>query len=851
MNVAGSKPPPSLTLVSVILKNPPKKDTREYLPTFYGRYIWPHRNYSRFALMAGLEKTADKTGDMTQALRNLSEMTELSLSLDGGLGWINGPDISDRAQIFSQKSKVFGVQNSVLDRAALGRLWRWGKVSGNIKPVLSKLIEDRSIDQLALAKYVELLSDAEVLHEQALEFIGRYMRSNPVGHLKRLLKAGRSGQSSQQILDEHVQKTLCNAGIIAHDERSTATKSYGIEDLLRRKKMVFSSGKPHIQELGQSSSCSSRFWNEIKKKPCPMIIYSAALRAIKAGNCSLASHITSGSNEPYIPDRHDPFSGVYTSGGPSMDIMDAMDAMDESPNDSSSEVDNRAIGDVVQKMLDNQATRGEIEEDWSNVLASNLTEDGVDSSGLEGPPMIFHGININNLPDASTNVGHELVKMTSTAALQPRSLTTPQTEWLLETEWAQRAFLSSYILAAVDNSATFKNVTTLTFSKLSSRYLTLLDRPDLWEALQNLHTVTLMVSPDWRDVKQQHPGLVEATPLAPSLAVDPFFNVLQHHVSPRDTIKTLVIGYIGGGEHATGMFARNQHVLPAPIINSSKFPRFLELPHVCHLTFINCWFAPGVLSTFMDSMKKKELRTIKFSSVSLVLTDYTGSTTPQTAVNAAAQAQPMQKNVVSAGMGFGVPSPSPRGVAAPGAIATNAIATGTEFGWLNSHVRKGTWGSFIDEFTPASNLAVLRFAQKTPEDGFPPPERDLSSVVRLEFDSCGYVLLPHQYEDIVSVPGRTYDEPKAAYLLSRRNGLFRVMMTSDDAFLGCIYPRILGDEVDVLTNAFHMRLGWGRDPKRFLNREDGQPEGGTGRFSGIIQGNTEQQRLWDSLSMYD
>ena len=789
--------------------------------------------------MAGLEKTADKTGDMTQALGNLASVTELSLSLDGGLGWINGPDISDRAHIFSQKSRVFGVQNSMLDRTALGRLWRWGKVSGSMKPVLSNLIEDRSIDQLALAKYVELLSVGEVLHEQALEFIGRYMRSNPVGHLKRLFKARHPGQTNQQILDEHVQKTLCGAGVIADDDPSTATKSCGIEDLLRRKKMFFSNGKPHIQELGQSSNCKSRFWHEIKKMPCPMIIYSAALRAIRAGSCALVSRTINGSNEPYLPDRHDPISGVYI---PADELTDAMDVTDGSLHDSSSEVDNRAIGGTVQKMLGDQASCRETEEDWSSVLASNLTEDGVDSSGLEAPPMIFHGININNLPDSMADAAHEPVKMCSSAALKPRFLTTPQTEWLLETEWAQRAFLSSYILAVVDNRVTFINVTILNFSKLSSRYLTLLDRPDLWEALQNLHTVTLMVSPDWRDVKQQHPGLVETTPVAPSLAVDPFLNVLRQHVSSRKTIKTLIVGYIGGGEHATGMFARNQHVLPAPIIDSSKSPKVLELPHVCHLTFINCWFAPSVLNAFMGNMKE-ELRTIKFSSASLVVTDSADAATSQTAFTFTSQAQPTWKNVVSAGMGFGVPRPRPGGLPVPAIIAGTVTDTGTQFGWLKFRVRQGTWGSVIDKLTPAANLAELRFAHKTAEDGSPPPERNSSSLMRLEFDSCGYVLLPHQYERVLSVPGRTYIEPKAAHLNNRRSGLAHVMMTSDDAFLGYIHPRILSDEVDVLTTAFHMQLGWGMNPKRFLNREDGQPEGGTGRFSGIIQGDTEQQRL--------
>ena len=788
--------------------------------------------------MAGLEKTADKTGDMTQALSYLSNMTELSLSLDGGLGWINGPDISDRAQIFSHKSKVYGVQNSVLDRAALGRLWRWGKISGSIKPLLSKLIEDKSIDQLSLAKYVELLSETEVLHDQALEFIGRYMKGNPVGHLKRLLKVGRSGRSVQQLINDHVRTVLCNEGIVTQTDYTTVTSLHGIEDLLRRKKTE-TRGNPCPQGLGASPNCDSRFWEKVRKRPSPMILRSDALRAIKAGGCRLASHLVNGGPEPYaFPDRNNPLQDVSTSGD---QLMDAMDVSDEYPQEFSSEVDNKAVGRVVQTVLRDQAMRGEIEDDWSNVLASNLTKDGVDSSGVEGPLMIFNGVNVDSLPDITPTVNaHGPLKMKSAAPVQPRFLTTAQTEWLLETEWAQRAFLSSYVLGIVDNKPTFTNVTTLNFSKLSSRYLSLLDRPDLWEALKNLHTVTLMISPDWRDVKQRHPGLVETTPVAPSSAVDSLFNVLQHHVSPQETIKTLVVGYIGGGEHATGMFARNQHVLPAPIVDSSRHPKLLTLPYIRHLTFINCWFAPPALTAFMNEIKKEELGSVKFSSASLVVTTESASAFG-TAENAALQVQSTWQD----GLGFGVPRfrPGESHVPVPG--ATNATEFWPQFGWLKSRIRKDTWGSFINQFTPGCNLAEQRFAHKPSEDGSPPPQRNISSVVRLEFESCGYVMLPHQHADMLSVPGTTYDEPKSAYLIDRRNALYYIMMKSKDRFLGSICPQIWNDDEDVLTTAFHMRFGWGKDPKRFLNREDGQPEGGSGRFSGVIQNNAEQKRPWN------
>jgi hypothetical protein len=53
----------------------------------------------------------------------------------------------------------------------------------------------------------------------------------------------------------------------------------------------------------------------------------------------------------------------------------------------------------------------------------------------------------------------------------PSELSKLQKEWLLETEWAQRAFLSSWLIAVVDNRFTFQHVHTLNFARISSRFL--------------------------------------------------------------------------------------------------------------------------------------------------------------------------------------------------------------------------------------------------------------------------------------------------------------------------------------------------------------------------------------------
>ena len=59
-------------------------------------------------------------------------------------------------------------------------------------------------------------------------------------------------------------------------------------------------------------------------------------------------------------------------------------------------------------------------------------------------------------------------------------------------------------------------------------------------------------------------------------------------------------------------------------------------------------------------------------------------------------------------------------------------------------------------------------------------------------------------------------------------------MASGDLYLGKIIPVILRVEECLLTHAFGMRLGWGEKTDKYDNIEDRQLEGGSGRFSGVL-----------------
>lgn len=461
-------------------------------------------------------------------------------------------------------------------------------------------------------------------------------------------------------------------------------------------------------------------------------------------------------------------------------------------------------------------------------------------------PLVFQGINLAhtaqtggatetftigdlNINDHASFQGREKSPFHN-AALIPNNLTPAQKEWLLETEWAQRAFLSSYCMALTDNSHTFQHVQSFTVAKLSSRYLSALQREDFWRALPNLNTLTINVSADWRNILKTDSGLVEAPDIRPSDAATQFYKLLATCIAVVPGIKTLSLGYFGGGEQQAGIFGRNRHILPAPLTDFSDHyaatsvnADMLALPHVEHLTLTNCWITPPALKAFVRQMGAANLRTLKLDSVSL---------TGHSGVMDNMEPNPLENGVLR------VPDGPPRRFGDPAVgdlfqqrgSAPDPRSDGT--GWIVESRRIGSWGNVIDAITPGPTIELLRYAYQHLHDV--PQMREPGSLERIDFVSCGYVKLVNMKEFNQAFLGEVSNNPPHC-LRKRALDLMPIMMhRNDDPLLGQIIPFLHDHELEVLQTAFPMDMNW-NDVTDWDNREDGQPVGGSGRFSGHVK----------------
>ncbi|TKA23788.1 hypothetical protein B0A50_07070 [Salinomyces thailandicus] len=232
----------------------------------------------------------------------------------------------------------------------------------------------------------------------------------------------------------------------------------------------------------------------------------------------------------------------------------------------------------------------------------------------------------------------------SRATVVPRHLTKEQREWLLETEWAQRAFLESWTLAVMDNPSIFDKVTTLTVAKLSSGFLPMLTREAFWDALPSIQKVTLHVKPDWRTVEKDDAGLAVDKDQWPSIAAGLFYSLLEQRLANHVTIEELDIGWVGCGEHAEGVFARNSKLLPAPVTplehsDAANPVTTVVFKTVAHLTLTNCWMSPPALAVLVDNHRDKSLKKLTLDSVSLIAHPRFHTTAQQHAANQQVMAQ--------------------------------------------------------------------------------------------------------------------------------------------------------------------------------------------------------------------
>ncbi|GAM90759.1 hypothetical protein ANO11243_088040 [Dothideomycetidae sp. 11243] len=215
----------------------------------------------------------------------------------------------------------------------------------------------------------------------------------------------------------------------------------------------------------------------------------------------------------------------------------------------------------------------------------------------------------------------ETAAATSKTRVHPTRLSQTQKEWLLEADWAQRAFLQSYVLSVVDNASIFANVSFVNLACIPSRYIPLLSRKDLWDALPALEHLVLHVLPEWRHMRRCDNHIDEIA-TSPSEACDLVFHLLNIYISPLDTVKKLEVGWARTAEDdsATGKLT---NYLPAPIRKLEPSPHSrrihtVHLPHVRQLTLANCYLDAQSLKAMVRRLQDCSLRTVALQRVSLL-----------------------------------------------------------------------------------------------------------------------------------------------------------------------------------------------------------------------------------------
>lgn len=442
-------------------------------------------------------------------------------------------------------------------------------------------------------------------------------------------------------------------------------------------------------------------------------------------------------------------------------------------------------------------------------------------------PLIFNGYNVSAEVGGWCHLIQRKLAAPKSFPLQPGTLTEAQAQWLMETLWAQRAFLSAYTTSILANRACFAQVHSLHVAKISSGLLSSLEQRELWQGLPGLTALTILVSPDWRlehiTGDQTFNSNMLISPVDASLQLADF---LESYIAPLEKLANLTIGFIGGGEHATGVMARNQHVLPAPISSAPRTwlsghlsepdPRTITtFNHIKYLTVQNAWFSPMMLEAFMIKSQDTSLRTLTLDSISLTTNHGQRLVGPLT--TASESLEPVH----------------------PPAM------------WLHESLpTTHCWPATIDRITPGATFVDQKYDAGMIADPYSNPwplPSFRGFVSRLVFQSCGYVYISGLSIQEFNQNDLVYpsSDPTDAGLKARASALAEkgVMLSDKNPNTGADWP-LLGKltqcihpvEKRVLEQAWGMKFGWDGNLERWAAVEDGCFESGTGRFSGVIVG---------------
>jgi hypothetical protein len=751
------------------LAHPPVKCDQEVITCFWGIYRWPFKNYNRYSQLEGLEQTADETRTMAKALQYICKAKELGLSMDGGLGWIAGPDFNQRVVQRGEKPAVFGESRFVpeqpkkLGRPSSTSQQRYSAHTITMRQTLQRMLEDVGYTGLELEQYMGVMMEQIGEEEQIMEAPPQ---------------------------DEDIQRALENT-------RRTALWAQSHRPMRPLASMLLREDENEITDDGDA-------------------------------------------------DEWMPLGGVAPAPASAAGLF--MGAVANNANPGLDPVANGlALGDTA------------IDLDRESVRSRETTDDE------ESPRVRLNHLN-------------RTTKAKVDYSLKPNDLSNAQKEMLLELEWAQAAFIQSYAIAIIDNHLSFTNVESITIARVPSRHLANLCRQDFWDSLPQLKKFSLAVIPDWRHVVKESAAFVQDIRIAPSLSIPGAYEMLRH-VSDRKNIQHLHFEWLCGGEYAPGLFSRNQHILAAPVVsksmdmvNRAQTHLVLTLPHVVHLSLKNCWISPHIMTRFLSSLRKSDLQTITFDSVSL-----TAHIVPGAAPNALNQAGAAQVVQIAAGQAAAAQNVAGQGQAVQGLVAQAhavhaagnavnlqaalnnamnpqnnlALPHNNLFGppqnnpwgngldpddssWLDPP-RVGSWANIIDTLTPGQTLEGIRYDRGIP--GAEPALREPTKLSKIEFKSCGYVQLPLDFNQVVLEYHQGANQQNAA-AAKRASDLESYMMKPLDSTLGTIINHFPVGEKTTLENAWNISFGnWALyRPELYADcLLDGISNPGRGRFDGLIE----------------
>lgn len=748
------------------------KVSQEMQQSWWGDYTWPKPAYQRFPELKALEDLVDDNKPLLKkTLQNLTNASELALSIDSGHGWLNGPDLSDM-QVWEMRqngSKVFGKTFKAVDKweeHLRDEVFCWAQqntINQSIKYLVERSTTENSVAFNRTRSKLRWLQAVRIRNYESFE-IGSEQADQDANH--HTGGTPRPAPAHGPAAHNQLVVTLANAMGNApanNNIQPPGTAPLGLAVGAMQAQLQLQQVVPPAHGTGPGAPGTAA----PRQRP--------AARRMRPGHRASSPKRL---REPHVPQ-------------------------------------------------------------W---------------------PLIFNGYNLAaELGGQNTYIQDKIASPVS-SLIKPGHLSEAQAQWLMETFWAQRAFLSAYTTSVILNKANLGKIHALNIAKLSSGLLPLLEQHEFWRALPGLRILSILISPDWR---QEHiPGdksfqsNMLISPIRASIKLTDF---LQRFICNLENLSKLTVGFVGGGEHAPGMLARNQHVLPAPI---TQHPRswlsdhhttpptqtMISFNHIEELKFSNCWFSPCMLLAFLEKSRDTSLRHLILDSVSLTA--------------------------------HGASSVGSNGIATP-----ISAQYGTE-AWLNETLpNKGCWPAVLDEMTPG-----MTFLEQKEALGFHLNEENQQlmhdksfrgNVQEITLNSCGYAHVSgvmveelNQSELLRAQPG-ALDEGLAARKQALQAGQHaprsrrlrpahpgnanpppipvidsrpgtpqdisgRLMMGVNDAHgheyfgLGTLTQAVHPVEKRVLEQAWGMRFGWGDDMNRWSAVDDGFYESGTGRFSGSI-----------------